>query len=104
MIKIPVEIKGKILRVRVKNPKMFRRGTFRTQDVGSRGHTMRVGGRLKSTGRWETQSWRFPVKDVHARRPETMKTLRSIGEYGRATTVVKAHYRKGRPVRSYRRR
>jgi hypothetical protein len=40
--------------------------TFRTQDVGKRGHIQRVAGK-KSTGTWETVKWLIGKEDAHVR-------------------------------------
>jgi hypothetical protein len=40
--------------------------TFRTQDVGRRGHIQRVAGK-KSTGTWETVKWLIGKQDAHVR-------------------------------------
>jgi hypothetical protein len=43
-------------RYRQINPSKFIAGSFRTQELGLRGHTKRIAGRLKKTGKWATQS------------------------------------------------
>src|SRR5688572_10597171 len=40
--------------------------TFRTQDVGRRGHIQRVAGK-KSSGTWETVKWLIGKQDAHVR-------------------------------------
>ncbi len=40
--------------------------TFRTQDVGKRGHIQRVAGK-KSSGAWETVKWLIGKEDAHVR-------------------------------------
>jgi len=40
--------------------------TFRTQDVGRRGHIQRVAGK-KSSGTWETVKWLIAKQDAHVR-------------------------------------
>ena len=55
MIRIPVEIVGQQLRIRLKSPKLFKK--FRIHDVGKKGYLQRVAGYRK--GRWETQGWRL---------------------------------------------
>src|SRR5687768_2498648 len=40
--------------------------TFRTQDVGRRGHIQRVAGK-KENGSWETVKWLIGKKDAHVR-------------------------------------
>lgn len=53
------EIKGQQLRIRVLQPSIFVKGTFRTQDVGGKGKLHRIGGILKYNKKWATQSWRL---------------------------------------------
>ena len=43
-------------RHRIRNPDEFIKGSFRTQDIGKKGLSKRIAGRLKKTGRWATQS------------------------------------------------
>lgn len=43
-------------RYRLIDPKKFIAGSLRTHDIGRKGHTKRIAGRLKSTGRWTTQA------------------------------------------------
>lgn len=50
--------------IRVRNPALFRKSSLRTQDIGRKGHTSRIGGVLKKTGRWATQSYRVLKSDV----------------------------------------
>ena len=54
---MPVELRGRQLRIRIKSPSSFFSGSFRTHDVGERGKLMRIAGKLKKTGKWATQSW-----------------------------------------------
>jgi len=50
-------------RLRIKEPKLFKKTSFRTHDIGRRGHTKRIAGRLKSTGKWETQAMLIPREE-----------------------------------------
>jgi len=43
-------------RYRQIDPEKFVPGSFRTHDIGRTGHTKRIAGRLRSTGKWATQS------------------------------------------------
>lgn len=56
---MPIDVTRSYYTLRLRNPSEFQSGTFRTQDVGEAGRTMRRAARLKRTGRWETQSWMF---------------------------------------------
>jgi hypothetical protein len=57
VVRIPVEIKGQQLRIRVKSPKKFSK--FRILDVGKRGRLQAVLGKLKGYDKWDVQSWRL---------------------------------------------
>ena len=50
-------------RYRLVNPEKFVRGSLRTHDVGRKGHTKRIAGRLKTSGKWETQAILIARKD-----------------------------------------
>ena|SRR5688572_27173185 len=59
--------------------------TFRTQDVGKRGHLQRVAGK-KETGKWETVKWLIGKEDAHVRGkkliPDTKAAKNLIEELG----------------------
>lgn len=46
----------KYARYRIQNPKLFEKSSFRTHDIGRAGHSKRIAGIKKSTGRYETQA------------------------------------------------
>lgn len=69
-----VEIKGRQLRIRVRQPKGFSK--YRTQDVGSKGKLMRLAAYSKKTG-WVTQAWRINLKDFNSI-DKIMKTISSL--------------------------
>jgi len=50
---------------------------YRYQDVGEKGHTQRLAGKLKS-GKWITYGWIFKLRDIKNRRKSTMAILRSL--------------------------
>jgi len=58
-----VHLTKRYARYRMRNPGEFIHGSFRTQDIGRLGHTKRIAGRLKSTGRWATQAILVNIKD-----------------------------------------
>jgi hypothetical protein len=43
-------------RWRVRDPSIFLPFSFRTHDVGRQGFSKRIAGKLRSTGKWATQS------------------------------------------------
>lgn len=43
-------------RYRIENPNKFIKSSLRTHDIGRKGHSKRIAGRLKSTGEWKTQA------------------------------------------------
>ena len=67
---------SKYLRIRVRSPSAFVKGSFRTQDIGRRGHSKRIAGRLKTTGRWATQN--FLIQKSDAATPKARMLLRKI--------------------------
>jgi hypothetical protein len=84
---MPIEVRGQHLRVRVRRP--IPKARYRTHDVGTKGHTQRIAMRNPTTGRWSTQSWIFPVKDVKGQRPKTMRMLKRLGVKREALRKVK---------------
>lgn len=83
---MPLEIRGKHLRVRVRKP--VKGAVYRTHDVGILGHTKRVAMWTKKTG-WVTQSWMFPVEDILARRRQTVEILKKLGVWERAYRMAR---------------
>lgn len=83
---MPMEIRGKRLRVRVARPIKSR--IYRTQDVGAKGHTERIAVKNPRTKRWHTQAWSFPIEDVRAKRPQTMAILNKLGVARKAEKLV----------------
>lgn len=69
----------KYARYRIRSPKLFKKGSFRTQDIGRKGHSKRIAGILKS-GRWATQSMLISRRDY-------AKGMRVIKSYGRPAIV-----------------
>jgi len=55
---------------------MFKKGSLRTQDIGRKGHSKRIAGRLKSTGRWSTQNFLILKKDLKSLK--TRQLIKSI--------------------------
>jgi len=54
-----VHLTKKYARYRIVSPKRFKRGSFRTQKIGTHG-TKRIAGVRKSTGRYSTQAILIP--------------------------------------------
>jgi len=44
------------VRYRIRSPRLFKKSSFRTLDVGRRGHHQLIRARLKSTGKYATQA------------------------------------------------
>ena len=84
----PLEIKGNHLRARQKRPVRLPGVVYRTHDVGGKGHSQRIAMYNPATKRWSTQSWIFPVADVKAQRPHTVKILKKLGVYAKAMRLV----------------
>ncbi|TAK36596.1 MAG: hypothetical protein EPO21_02060 [Chloroflexota bacterium] len=53
---------GEYYRVQVRDEDEF--VTFRTHDVGTKGHIQRLAGK-RSSGSWDTQAWLIPKTDAH---------------------------------------
>lgn len=73
---------GEFYRIEVRPKGQFT--TFRTQDVGSKGHLERVAGK-RSNGRWDTVSWLISKDDAHREgntlvidRPKTRSVLKQV--------------------------
>lgn len=62
-LKVHITKRGKYVRIRIKNPKRFVKSSFRTQDIGRKGHSKRIAGLLKSRKKWATQSILITKKD-----------------------------------------
>lgn len=58
---------GKYYRVRVRSPSSFKKGSFRTHDMGRAGHSKRIAGKLKRSGRWATQAYLLSKQDFTVR-------------------------------------
>lgn len=76
---MPVEVKGKYIRIRVRPPQAFKSGSFRTHDIGRKGHSKRIAGISRKTGKWQTQSFLVNKADAKRRDPHTMMLLGKIG-------------------------
>jgi hypothetical protein len=74
---MPSEIKGNQLRIRIENPKLFKKETFRTHDVGRKGRLQRVAAVKRRTGKYATQSWRLNLKDYPSKKA-AVKDIRSL--------------------------
>lgn len=53
---IKVHKTTRYVRYRLRNPTSFRPSSFRTHDIGRKGHSKRIAGQLKRGGRWATQA------------------------------------------------
>jgi len=90
------ELKKNYWFVRVRNPKLF--SSYGTQDPGRKYHTLRVAGKLKRSGKWATQSWRFHKRDV------VIKRGRLVGKTSSVSKILKSLPVKVIKVKSYVRR
>lgn len=66
-------------RHRIRSPKQFKKGSFRTHDIGRKGYSKRIAGRLKSNDKWATQS----LLVSHKESPKMKRELRQKAEYMR---------------------
>ncbi len=76
---MPIEITGRYMRIRVRSPAVFKKGSFRTHDIGRLGHSKRIAGIRKKTGKWQTQAFLINKNDIKKRDPKTMMLLGRIG-------------------------
>lgn len=51
-----VHMTKRYVRYRIREPKDFVKNSFRTHDIGRVGHTKRIAGILKKSGKWATQA------------------------------------------------
>lgn len=89
---------GKYFRIVTRPKERF--SAFRYQDVGRRGHSLRLAGR-RPGGSWDTQAWLISKEDAHLRgdklvaeTPEARQILRNLGS---APVHVKADVFRARP-------
>ena len=75
---MPIELTDKYLRIRVKNPKRFSK--IRTDDIGRKGHSMRLAGYNPKTAKWETQAWLVDRKGIKNKDIRTLLLLHSIAK------------------------
>lgn len=64
-------------RYRIRDPKRFKKSSFRAHDIGRKGHSKRIAGKLKKTGKWATQAILVTRKDYK-------KGVRVVKKRGRA--------------------
>ena len=83
---VKCEVRAKRLRCRVKKP--IKGTLFGTQILGQAGHTQRIAQYNPKTGKWESQSFTFPIEDVRSRRLKTMETLMKLGVKRQALAKV----------------
>lgn len=57
------EITENYIRFRIEMPDKFKKGSFRTDDIGRVGYTKRIAGIKKYSGKWATQSFLISKKE-----------------------------------------
>lgn len=57
--------RGRYVHIRVRSPRAFIRGSFRTHDIGRPEHSKRIAGRLKGSGKWATQAFLILKKEFN---------------------------------------
>jgi len=81
---------GEYFRINVRPKEEF--STFRYQDVGEKGHILRLAGR-RSSGSWDTQVWLISKEDAHMEGdtliPDTEEARSLIGTLGSKPKHVK---------------
>jgi hypothetical protein len=73
---MPLEVKGTRLHYRIRKP--IKGAIMRTKYIGQKGHTELLLRKNPNTGKFETQSFTFPVSDIRERRLKTMETLMKL--------------------------
>lgn len=86
---MPIEIGKRFVRVRIRSPKVFRRGTFKTHDIGRKGHSLRVAGIRKKTGKFATQSYLILKSDLKKLDPRALNIVRAIKQKHGITVNLK---------------
>ena len=76
---MPFETTKKYLRVRIIPPSKIMKGSFRTLDIGRKGHHLLIRGKLKSTGKYVTQAVLINKSSGH--RNGVIKKARRYGGY-----------------------
>lgn len=94
MILVPVDITKRYFRVSIRPKSAFKKSSFRTQDVGRKGHTKRLSGILRKNGKYATKTWLFNLKDIKKRDPKTISTLRRVARDSRMKMQVTKSLRK----------
>lgn len=85
-----IERKGSQLRIRLRNPNMFNKSSFRTKDVGNKGGLQLILGRLKGRTKTTIQALRVSRKDFVLRNKTLIpKTQRGIKEIKSIKKLVK---------------
>lgn len=75
-----VEIKKNYLYIRIKHPSNFIKHTFKTDDIGRKGHSYRVTAINKYSGKWETQAYRILKSDLKKEDYKAMVLLNDIAD------------------------
>lgn len=75
---MPVELTDRYLRIRVRSPGVFKEKSFRTDDIGRKGHSKRIAGIRKKTGKWATQTWLINRKDLRERDARAWNLLSGV--------------------------
>jgi hypothetical protein len=89
-----VEVTKRYLRVRVRSKRAFKPTMYRIQDVGRKGHTKRLAGVLKKTGKFATATWLFDINDIKKRDPKAIATLRKVARENRVKMQVNKELKK----------
>jgi len=75
---MPIDISNNYVRIRVRSPRLFRKGTFRTHDIGRKGIDKRIAGILKRSNKWATQSYLISKNALMRKDKKTLNLLKQI--------------------------
>ena len=65
-------------RHRIKSPSLFKKGSFRTHDIGMKGGSKRIAGVLKSSNKWATQAVLISRKEPRSMKVKLRKTIKYL--------------------------
>jgi hypothetical protein len=95
-----VRIEANKVRLRVRDPNLFIKNSFGTQDVGRARFSQRIAGRLKDSGHWATQAWTYDIRDFGKegalKKAERQMKIELVRAHKRGGSLVRQHTRRKR--------
>ena len=88
---MPVRVTEKYIHFPIRETGEFRKGSFRTDDIGKKGFSKRVAGKLKGTGKWATQKYLISREEPTSVKQEFIKRgLDEMNRLERASSLSKS--------------